>query len=121
MSRTEILEYVNKTYKVQPDYPWMKFPDHAVLRHVDTAKWFALIINIPKNKLGLEGKESVDIINVKCDPILIGGLRMKEGYLPAYHMNKESWITILLDGSVPLDEVCGLIDLSYKLTRKHKV
>lgn len=120
MNRTKVLEHIDNTYGVQPDYPWKKHPDYAVLRHKASSKWFALIMNISKDKLGLEGTESVDAMNVKCDPLFIGTLRMKEGYLPAYHMNKENWITILLDGTVSMDEICGLIELSYKLTSKSK-
>ena len=47
---------------------------------------------------------------------LIGSLRLKEGFFPAYHMNKEKWITIFLDGTVPKNEICDLLDLSYDLT-----
>ena len=56
------------------------------------------------------------MINVKCDPEMIGSLRMQKGLLPGYHMNKEYWVTILLDGTVEADEVCELIDLSYYIT-----
>lgn len=37
-----------------------------------------------------------------------------------YHMNKNKWITIRLDGSVPDDEIKNLIDLSYQLTADKK-
>ena len=52
------------------------------------------------------------ILNVKCDPMLAGALRAQEGFHPAYHMNKEKWLTIRLDGSVPDAEIEKLIDLS---------
>lgn len=39
-----------------------------------------------------------------------------EGYFPAYHMNKTSWITVALDGSVPDDEVKLLLDMSFEAT-----
>lgn len=42
---------------------------------------------------------------------------MKEGFFPAYHMNKENWISILLDGTVSADEIKPLLELSYQLTR----
>lgn len=42
----------------------------------------------------------------------------KNGILPAYHMNKEHWITILLDGTVSKEKICELIDISYELTGK---
>lgn len=33
-------------------------------------------------------------------------------------MNKKNWITIVLDGTVLLDEIYSLIDNSYKLAKK---
>lgn len=38
--------------------------------------------------------------------------------LPGYHMNKKHWITICLDGSVPIDDICRKIDESYLLAKK---
>lgn len=116
--RDEILEYVENKYKVKAEYPWAKSPDYAVLRHSDNQKWFALVMNISKDKLGMQEQDLVDVINVKCDPVMIGSLRMKDGFFAAYHMNKEHWITIILDGTVEMDEICELIDLSYDLTKK---
>lgn len=57
------------------------------------------------------------MINLKCDPFLIGSLRAQKGFHPAYHMNKEKWISIRLDGSVPEEQIRRLIDLSFELTR----
>ena len=54
---------------------------------------------------------------VKCDPNLIGSLLTTPGFLPGYHMSKSTWITILLDGTVPVDEIRTLLDLSYDLTK----
>ena len=61
-----------------------------------------------------------DVVNIKCDPALVGSLRNRTGYFPAYHMNKENWISILLDGSVSRDEIQKLITLSYELTSTRK-
>ena len=58
----------------------------------------------------------VDIINVKCPPEIIGDLRLNEEYFKAYHMNKEHWLTIILDGTVSMKEIKNLIDISYELT-----
>ena len=57
-------------------------------------------------------------MNVKCDPILSGSLRMQEGYLPGYHMNHDQWLTVLLDGTVPYEEIIPLLDMSYDMTFK---
>ena len=76
--------------------------------------------NRARDRLGLPGSGTVDILNVKCDPALGGFLRTREGFHPAYHMNKEKWLTIRLDGSVPEEEIKNLIDLSYDLTAERK-
>ena len=115
MNINEIFEYVKEKYNTTPEYLWSKFPLYAVLKHMNN-KWYGIIMNVPKEKLGLEGKKEIDIINVKCSPEMIGSLRMSKGFLSAYHMNKEHWITILLDGSVDKEKIIQLIDLSYDLT-----
>lgn len=116
--RDNVFKYAKEKYGTNPDYPWKKYPDYAVLRHSNTHKWYGLVINIKKNKLGLKGEDSIDIINLKMPPELIGSLRQSKGFLPAYHMNKEHWITILLDDTVATEEIYSLIDMSYELTKK---
>ena len=116
MERTELFEWVKETYGTAPDYPWNDW--NAVLRHAESKKWYAVILEVSVQKLGLAGNQIIDILNVKSDPLLIGSLRSKQGYFPAYHMNKEKWVSIALDGSVPDDEIKNLLDMSYKLTRK---
>ncbi len=114
MDRKQVFEYVQLQYGAEPDYPWSD--RNAVLRHAGSKKWYGLVIEVGRDKLGLPGDGAVDVLNVKCDPLLIGSLRTKDGFHPAYHMNKENWISIRLDGSVPAEEVQGLIDMSYTLT-----
>ena len=47
-------------------------PTFPVMRHPDTRKWFAIIMDVPKDKLGLTGRQRVDVINVKLsDPLLV--------------------------------------------------
>ena len=116
MERSELFEWVKETYGTAPDYPWNDW--NAVLRHAESKKWYAVILEVSVQKLGLAGNQIIDILNVKSDPLLIGSLRSKQGYFPAYHMNKEKWVSIALDRSVPDDEIKNLLDMSYKLTRK---
>jgi len=73
-------------------------------------------MEVPRDKLGLAGAEKLDIVNFKCDPILIASLRGEPGIFPAYHMNKSSWITAALDGSVSTETIELLLDVSYELT-----
>ena len=75
-------------------------------------------MKIPKTRLGEYSDRIVDIVNIKCDPIMLGSLLEEKGFYPAYHMNKEHWITICLDGSVDDEKILSLIDISYDLTVK---
>ena len=75
-------------------------------------------MDVPYEKLSINKDGMVNIINLKNIPEMLGGLRKDEGILPAYHMNKEHWITILLDGTVQKEKICDLIDISYDLTSK---
>lgn len=54
--------------------------------------------------------------NVKCNPD--EALALREQYacvLPGYHMNKQHWNTIVVDGSVPRRLLNQWIDVSYRL------
>ena len=55
-----------------------------VFRRKDNDKWFAIIMDVPADKLGLDGSQSIDIVNLKADPGLVDELtRHGEGFLPA--------------------------------------
>ncbi len=116
--REEIEKYINENYDVIKEYPWEKYPNYTTFKHRNNKKWFALIADVPFKKLQIKKDGMVDVINLKNIPEMIGGLRKEEGILPAYHMNKEHWITILLDGTVSKQKICDLIDISYDLTSK---
>jgi len=117
INREEILSYVKEKFDTEPDYPWVRYPDYAVLRHHRDGKWYGVIMNVPRVKLGLSGEGRVDIINLKGHPEFNGLLRSQQGILPAYHMNKEHWITIVLDSPFPKGEIFNLINSSYDLTK----
>lgn len=74
-------------------------------------------------KIGLADQDVLDLLNIKCDPILIGSLITQEGFFPAYHMNKENWISILLSEEseeIFNQQIENLLDLSYELTIEKK-
>ena len=116
MDRKGLEQLIFDTYSVEPDYPWMDTPESAVFRHAANRKWCALGTTVPKSKLGLPGQQPVDIVNLKCDPILIGSLRAEPGFYPAYHMKKENWITAALDGSASDETLKTLLDMSHQAT-----
>ena len=105
-------------YGARPEYLWASTSDTCIFRRADTGKWFAALLDVPRGRLGLSGEGRVDLLNLKCGPELMGSLRGKEGYLPAYHMNKASWIGVLLEGPVPPEDLFWLLDVSYGLAVK---
>ena len=116
--RQKIFDFVAEEYGVQPEYLWEGDFDTAVFRHTDTKKWFGIIMKVKRSTLGLEGDGFVDVLNVKCDPLLVDILVQNDGYLRAYHMNKRLWISVLPDGGVDFGEICELIDNSFEMTKK---
>lgn len=114
--KENLLQYAAKRYGTQPEFLWRSKPNYAVLRHNDNRKWYAVLMDVPGEKLGLSGQGILAVLEVKCDPRLAGSLRMEAGILPAYHMHRDNWITILLDGTVDFNQVPFLLDQSYMLT-----
>ena len=117
--REKVFKYAKEQYGTEPEYLWADLPSGAVLRHSgDNKKWYAVFLEVERERLGFDGGGKVDLVNTKCDPLLIGSMILNDGYLPAYHMNKTHWISIMLDGSVPMNEIKNMLDLSYDMTRK---
>jgi len=113
--REDVLEYAAAQLQTAPEYLFRRSPQTAVLRHAGSGKWFAIIMPVSREKLGLSGSGTADVINVKCDPLMLGSFLMQPGFLPAYHMAKGNWISVLLDGSVPVAEACAALHMSYAL------
>ena len=118
MNRQEVFDWCRQRYGTEPDYPWNDW--NAVLRHTDNNKWYGVIIEVNRSKLGMDETGMVDVLNVKCDPTIIGMLRMQPGFYPAYHMNKKHWITILLESGFAEKELRDLLMESYRLTQRRK-
>ena len=58
-------------------------------------------------------------INLKCDPELAVELRERyEAVQHGYHMNKNNWNNIFINGSLHKDLILEWIDLSYDLVVK---
>jgi len=120
LDRGQLERYIAEQYSSNPEHPWMKYPDYTVFRHYGSQKWFALIMGIPRSRLGLSGQEMLDVLNVKCDPLLIGSLIEEKGFFPAYHMSKAKWITVALDGSVEDEKIKWLLGMSFEATGSKK-
>ncbi len=115
---SEIIGYVRDTYGDELEFLWSRFPDNAVWRRKDNNKWYGLILTVSRNKLGLSSNEVVEIIDLRLEQDQMPKTVDHERYFPGWHMNKKSWYTMILDNSVPTEEICRRIDESYKLAKK---
>lgn len=111
--REAVLRYARETLGTQAEYLFASSPDCAVLRCRANRKWYGIIMRVGRDKLVRGGEGDVDILNVKCDPMMRDSLLRKAGFFPAYHMNKTHWITMLLDGTVSVEELTGCLAMSY--------
>ncbi len=118
MTRQELFDWVQQQYGTEPEYPW--HDRNVVLRRKDNEKWYGVVLEVSGEKLGLHKDGIVDVLNVKSDPMLIGSLRGQDGYFPAYHMNKEKWISVLLGRPELDDSIKNLLALSYEMTAPKK-
>ena len=117
MDRDELQTYIKETYSVAGEYPFAKDPATCVFRHRSNRKWFAVMMEIPKEKLGLADRGEISVVNFKCDTRLIGAFREEKGIYPAYHMSKAHWLTVALDGTADTEKIKFLLDMSYELTK----
>lgn len=108
--KKEVISYCLKFKEVFEDYPFHD-PNWCVIRHKGNKKVFAWIFE----------KDGHVWVNVKCSPEWIQFWRNAfPSVLPAYHLNKKYWNSIILDGTVPKEEICRMIGESYDLTRRNK-
>ncbi len=125
MTKRQLEAYIFDKYGVEGDYPWDDSPNAEVFRHQNNKKWFALIMRIPISKFGIYENRQVNVVNLKIVDEVLDCVWQEDGIFPAYHMNKNHWISVMLDGSVEESVVKALVDASFdatasKIKRKHK-
>ena len=117
MTREEFEAFVLEAYGVRADYPFEEDFESGVFRH-ESGKWFALAMRVSERKIGHDGDEIIDVVNMKCAPEVIESIAgVEAGVYPAYHMNKVHWLTVALE---ECDEgmLEWLLGISNDLTRK---
>ncbi len=117
MTKNALESYIESAFDISPDHPFARYPDISVYRHPGNRKWFAAQMTVPKTTLGINGDGMIDIVNVKCDPEVLRSFRGQPGIYPAYHMNRNHWLTVTLDGRVREDTMAFLLGISYDLTK----
>ncbi len=113
-----MLRKIEEDYGIKGEYPFRDDNESCVVRHEKNKKWFAIFMRVKGKHLGLKEEEKYDVVNVKCSPEEVPFLQNAEGILPAYHMNKTHWLTVLLNGDIPLEMAYDLIEKSYALIAK---
>ncbi len=115
--KERIIDHVKEFYGADPEYLWEKTPNSGVFRNSINKKWFGAILDIPKSKLGFNDEKIVFVLDIKCDPLMVGELQKQKGFFPAYHMNKDKWITVILDDTVKDDTIFFLLEQSFNLIK----
>ena len=120
--RSDITAFALTLSGAVADRPFEDDLDTTVVRHGMEGKWFGLFMKVSGKHLGRSENERFDVMNLKIDPE--ESYIVREMYpasiLPAYHMNKRHWISVILDGSVPNDFCEMLVGKSYDLTKPKK-
>ncbi len=108
-----VIEYIRREYGAAAEFLWEKFPNNAIFRDAKTQKWYGALLTVELRKLGVEKDGTVEILDLREFPENISAFVDNQRYFPGYHMNKKHWYTVLLDGSVPIEEIYRRIDASF--------
>ena len=115
--REEVFRYVREKYGCEIERPRMLRPDYAVFRHPDNRKSYGTVMETGPRP----GDGRADVLSVKvADPLLLDLLKRQEGFLPARSSGRGGWLSVLLDGTVPMRQIEDLIDGSYAATASAK-
>ncbi len=108
LSKKEIITECLKLKDVYLDTPFKV--KNEVIRHKSNNKIFALFVTNKKiNELYL---------NLKIEPMFSDLLKASYPFIiPAYHMNKEHWISIIIKQCDDIKIILPLINESYNLTK----
>jgi len=109
-----------KKYGDNPEFLWEDYDTFGVFRNPSGRKWYALIMDIPFDRLVKGKKGEVDVINLKIAADKIPELVKMDGIYPAYHMNKKYWISVTLDDTLTDVQIMELIAESHSFTEKKK-
>lgn len=114
----KIICYVREKYGDELEFLWEKFPDNAIWRRKDNEKWYGVLLTVKASKLGLDDDKLIEILDLRIKTEDIETTVDNKRFFMGYHMNKKHWYTLLLDGSIPSEEICRRIDESYLMAKK---
>ena len=112
----ESISYINNKYNDEIEYLWDSSPDSGIFRNKKNNKWYAAILSVKENRISGDSEDVIFVIDLMYYKDRTYEVIDSNKIYPGYHMNKKSWITIKLDGSVENEFIYKYIDLSYELS-----
>ena len=113
----EVISYVKNKYGDELEFLWEK-SDSAIWRRKDNKKWYGALLKVQKYKLGLQGEDIVEIIDLRIGKSELEKHLDNVKYFKAFHMNKKHWFTICFNDLVDTNNIFEWIDKSYLLAKK---
>ena len=111
-----ISDCIFEKYHSVPEFLWPNIPSYAAFRRSGSKKWFAVIGSVPRRKVdpASSPERDVEVINVKVDSAEIKEILSRDGYYPAFHMNKICWVPIILDDTLSDEEIRERVSDSFQ-------
>lgn len=111
-----LTNFLTQEYSDQVDHPFEKHPDYLSYRIA--GKWYALLFPLKGEKLGLDEEKAdliYDVVNLKVNPTQMDKHLKMDGVFPSYHMSKKTWVSLVLDETLPDQTVFELLSESRSL------
>lgn len=116
----EVIKYIKEKYNDDLEFLWDKFDDCAIWRNKSNEKWYGILMKVKRSKFFEDSEELVEVIDLRYNKGETEKIVDNKKIFSGYHMNKNSWITIKLDGTEKTKKIFELIDNSYKLSGESK-
>ncbi len=113
-----ITDLIINKYGDEPEFLWKKFSGSGIFRNPESKKWYAAILDCDRGKIQAGKSGLIEVIDLKLEPKEVQKIIQKPNFYTGYHMNKKSWISIILDESVSDEEIMKFVDRSHNLTEK---
>ena len=114
----KLVALIREKFSDAPEFLWRQAPNYCVFRRKDNRKWYAVIMVVPRKTLRLAGDGELEILNLRVVPEELNRLVDDEKYFRGWHMNKKSWMTLRLDGTLTFDEISARLEQSYRLASR---
>lgn len=112
----EVINYIVDKYDDNIEYLWKSTPDSGIFRNKKNKKWYAAILSVKENRVGGNTEDIIMVIDLMYKKNETFEIVDNKKIYPGYHMNKNSWITLKLDGSLDNEFIYKYIDISYDLS-----